>query len=282
MTASKHENLWAALVAARAEYDPLVKDKSVNAGKFSYTYADLASLLEAVTPALCKHGVVIYQAPTVLGDGIVLVSKLVHGDTGESVQDMLPLPGNADMQKLGSAISYARRYLLMAQLGVAAEDDDGKAASSADNGKAAQRTTQTRQTQQRPQKQTTEATGQPTDEDCDKFMIWARKQNSDGGPCTEDQYKYLAGIINGITGQTTHKDVLKLLLARDVSSENVPSYAVTGKLLEWLPSELGSAREKTKRVNENYKPQYAACIRKLHEMVMKNSGQQKLMEEEEK
>jgi hypothetical protein len=128
---------------------------------------------------------------------------------------------------------------------------------------------------QRPQNQATEATEQPTEEDCSKFITWARKQDRDGGPCTDDQYKYL----DGITSQTTHKDVLKLLLGRDVSSENVPSAAVTKKLLDWLPAEIGSERQNTKRTNENYKPQYAACIRKLHETVIENSGQKKLIEE---
>ncbi len=119
----------------------------------------------------------------------------------------------------------------------------------------------------------------PTDGQCSQFITWARKQDRDGGPCTDDQYKYLVGVINGITGQTTHKDVLKLMLGRDVSSENVPSYALTDKLLDWLPAELGNEKQNTKRANENYNPQYAACVRKLHETIMENSGQKKLIEE---
>jgi hypothetical protein len=62
---------------------------------------------------------------------------LVHTSGGRVATGPLPMPAPNDPQKVGSAITYARRYALMATLGLAAEDDDGQAAKPAPSRPAA-------------------------------------------------------------------------------------------------------------------------------------------------
>ena len=54
---------------------------------------------------------------------------LVDSETGEKIENITPLTENPDPQKMGSAITYFRRYSLQSLLGLQAEDDDGNKAS---------------------------------------------------------------------------------------------------------------------------------------------------------
>ncbi len=284
---TKHTDVWTAFAAAQAEFK--APAKSGKNPHFHSEYSTLGDIFAATMSSLHCHGLCFTQIMQIDDSGPILISRIVmHDNPNDWIQSITPLVIDPNPQKFGSLLSYMKRYAAAAMFAVVdGMDDDGEAASSEERGTTSQRTTQTCKTQQRPQNQSAEATGQNasvealTDEDSSKFITWARNQDREGGPCTEDQYKYLVDVINGITGQTTHKDVLKLLLGRDVSSENVPSYALTTKLLDWLTSSTGSEKQNTWRANENYNPQYAACIRKLHETVMENSGQHKLIEEAE-
>jgi len=105
----------------------------------------------------------------------------------------------------------------------------------------------------------------PSDEQCQKFAEWARKKDRDpnSGPCSDEQYGYLAGVIDEISGQTTHKAVLSRLFGREISSESVPAFNVVSRLLDWLPETRGQNDEK--EPNPDYNSAYAACIRKLLE-----------------
>ena len=58
-----------------------------------------------------------------------MVSRISDISTGEFLEASIKLPELNDMQKLGSAITYARRYTLGSLLAMAAEDDDGNSAS---------------------------------------------------------------------------------------------------------------------------------------------------------
>lgn len=104
-----------------------------NGGEYSYTYADLAAVLEAIRKPLSEAGLAVIQSPMSSEAGYALVSRVVHAESGEWAQSILPLPlpPNADAKALGSAVTYARRYALVSLLGLATEDDDGTAASEA-------------------------------------------------------------------------------------------------------------------------------------------------------
>ncbi len=83
-----------------------------------------------LTPELSKNGIAVVQslgAAASTGAPFV-VTRLVHS-SGQFFQSECPVVGATDMQKLGSAITYARRYSLSAICSIAAdEDDDGNAA----------------------------------------------------------------------------------------------------------------------------------------------------------
>ena len=69
----------------------------------------------------------------------VVKTILNHGATDTQVECAVPLIlGKQDMQGFGSAMTYARRYGLMAMAGIAPEDDDGNAAAKSAPNKAQQ------------------------------------------------------------------------------------------------------------------------------------------------
>jgi hypothetical protein len=129
--------LATALAAAQLKYEPLVARQVADAEKYKYTYADLAAVLAAIQPALATQGIAIVQGvsmqrPQGSSGLIVLVeTRLLHA-SGEWIATTLKLPsGEVAPQKVGSLVSYLRRYGLLAMAGVAAEDDDGKQAQDA-------------------------------------------------------------------------------------------------------------------------------------------------------
>lgn len=127
------KNVHSAILKAQQAFDPVLKD-AVNPA-FRSRYATLSSVLAAVEPAMFKHGLLMLGSlrsePLDSGGIIIYVGlDIIHADSGEKVAAELGLlPAKLDPQGIGSAISYGRRYLLMTMLGLAAEDDDGNAAS---------------------------------------------------------------------------------------------------------------------------------------------------------
>lgn len=116
------ENLAKALAAFQKELPKVGKDKTAKMGSYSYTYADLASLTHTVLPLLTKHGLSFVAAPRQTENGYELAGILLH-TSGEQIEGALPLYGRQP-QEIGSAITYARRYLLGCLTGVVTEDDD--------------------------------------------------------------------------------------------------------------------------------------------------------------
>jgi len=93
-------------------------------------YADLASCINAAKEPLSQNGLAVIQATAIQDGKTVLVTTLCHS-SGEWVKSVYPVnPVKVDPQGMGSAITYARRYSLSAIIGLAADDDDGQAASS--------------------------------------------------------------------------------------------------------------------------------------------------------
>ena len=92
---------------------------------FKSKYADINSALQQLQPLFKKHGIVIKQ-PT--RDGKVF-TILTCVETGQYVFSELEIPVNDDPQKVGSTITYYRRYTLIGLLGLNTEDDDGNMAS---------------------------------------------------------------------------------------------------------------------------------------------------------
>jgi hypothetical protein len=118
----------AAFVAAKRDFAPALKT-STNP-HFKNRYVDLAGCLEAVNDALLTHGIAVYQETFDVQDGVTVETCFLH-ESGETLRmGRLHVPAlKHDPQGYGSALTYARRYSLMAACGIAAEDDDGNAGS---------------------------------------------------------------------------------------------------------------------------------------------------------
>lgn len=97
---------------------------------FKSKYADLSSVIEAIKEPLLNNDIAYSQTLESDDDRNYVRTSLIH-KSGQSISGrMLIKPTKDDMQGLGSAITYARRYGLQAITGLPAEDDDGNAASA--------------------------------------------------------------------------------------------------------------------------------------------------------
>lgn len=123
-----NKELAAAFIAAKKKFAPALK-ASTNP-HFKSKYADLAACIEAVDDAFLESGICMYQETMECQDGIIIETILLHesGDGLRCGKLFVPAP-KKDPQGFGSALTYARRYSLMAAVGIAPEDDDGNAAS---------------------------------------------------------------------------------------------------------------------------------------------------------
>lgn len=128
MEASK--NISAAFVKAQKAFAPALKTS--NNPHFKSKYADLAACVEAVIDALNSNGIAVIQRPVLCDNGVTVETVFVH-ESGETLSGgVLHVPAQKqDAQGYGSALTYARRYCLMAACGIAPEDDDGNAAVAA-------------------------------------------------------------------------------------------------------------------------------------------------------
>ena len=122
------KNIAAAFVKAQRAFGPALKT-STNP-HFKSKYADLANCVEAVVDALNANGIALMQRTFECKDGVMVETVFVH-ESGEVMEcGMLHVPaGKQDPQGYGSALTYARRYSLLAATGLAPEDDDGNHAS---------------------------------------------------------------------------------------------------------------------------------------------------------
>jgi hypothetical protein len=131
MSAKDTTTLYTALLAAQRAMGPVKKDASNPA--FRSKYASLQSILDTIEQPLWDNGLVLVQRfePSVNRDP-VLITEIIHAASGERITSALDVVGKdrTDPQKVGSAITYARRYSLLALLGLTPEeDDDGNAAA---------------------------------------------------------------------------------------------------------------------------------------------------------
>jgi hypothetical protein len=118
----------AAFVRAQAGFGAALKT-STNP-HFRSRYADLSACVEAVIDSLHKNGFALMQKTHECESGVAVETILMH-ESGEQIGGgILRVPASKqDPQGYGSALTYARRYSLMAVCGIAPEDDDGNAAS---------------------------------------------------------------------------------------------------------------------------------------------------------
>jgi hypothetical protein len=94
-------------------------------------YADINSIIDTVEPILLDHGLLLIQP--IIDDKVYTI--IVDIETGDKIESYLTLPAITDVQRLGGACTYFRRYTLVNLLSLQAIDDDGHQASRAPKAK---------------------------------------------------------------------------------------------------------------------------------------------------
>lgn len=118
------KDLLAALSKAQAVMRGAKEDS--NNPFFKSKYADLSSVWAAARDALTSHGLSVMQ-PLVYIDGIQYLDTILGHSSGQWVQSRMLIPdGIKNPQDLGKVITYFRRYMLAAIVGVCPEDDDAE------------------------------------------------------------------------------------------------------------------------------------------------------------
>lgn len=130
----ENKNIYIKLKELQTSIDKIRKTK--NNPYFKNKYADINLILDAISDKLLENGLVILQAPQA---NLTLKTEIIDVETSEKIISETPLIGCNDMQKLGSAITYARRYAIVSMLCLEQEDDDGNKASGKDVKKPAEK-----------------------------------------------------------------------------------------------------------------------------------------------
>lgn len=118
-----------ALTSFQKNTPKITKDKKATVptktgASYSYDYADLASIWDKIRGSLADNGLSVIQSPTTLSAEPALTTVVAH-ESGQWVEDTMPLKITQDTpQGQGSAITYARRYMLCAMLGIVADGDN--------------------------------------------------------------------------------------------------------------------------------------------------------------
>lgn len=123
MTKANQTNIGMKLLAVQKEIGVVTKG-AVNPF-FNSKYVEINSLLQAITPILQKHGVLLTQPLTSIEGKPAITTSLQDVESGTHLSSTTPIPDIQDPQKMGAAITYFRRYGILSVLGLGAEDKDG-------------------------------------------------------------------------------------------------------------------------------------------------------------
>lgn len=127
-----------AIAEFKANPPEIIKDSKVDfdtqKGKVNYRYANLANVIEKVTPELSKHGLTISWRTS--QNGKISVTCRISHELGHYEETTLSADADNSgsknaIQAMGSAITYMQRYSCLALLGLACSDadDDGRSTS---------------------------------------------------------------------------------------------------------------------------------------------------------
>lgn len=132
MTAvEKPKTIEEVLLRLQQERPILAKTKTGQVGQQKTRYADLVQVNEVVLKLLNDMETIWTCRPTVVNGVFLLVYSLKHVPSNSEITGTWPLGATDNPQRMGSAVTYGRRYALLAVTGIVAEDedDDGAAAS---------------------------------------------------------------------------------------------------------------------------------------------------------
>ena len=140
---AKEMEFNAAMAAAKGDFETIVKNRVVAFGKTNYRYEDLASVLDAVEPALKANGLNVRFTAEQPAPGKLRVTCIITHSGGHKEMTSLEAGDDTSGQKnphqaVGSAVTYLQRYTVKLALGLAASmDDDGRGGNGGDAPSAA-------------------------------------------------------------------------------------------------------------------------------------------------
>ena len=115
---------------AKAQGELVNPPKSKVNPHFNSRYVDLSDGLDVIRKTFSKNGLAVIQGTAFENDITILTTRILH-KSGQWMEWNYPVSGLDTHQKMGSAMTYARRYALFSIVGVAGEDDDDGNAASA-------------------------------------------------------------------------------------------------------------------------------------------------------
>ena len=123
------EAYFEAIAQFKRDCPRIKKDATANAGQYSYSYATLDGILDTVDPLLSQVGLTVSWKQKHEGNAVhascLITHKLGHQEESGFVAVPFETTGRMNpAQRVGSAATYAKRYSLLAVLGLAPEDDD--------------------------------------------------------------------------------------------------------------------------------------------------------------
>ncbi len=131
---SEERTLFDRLLAAQKKIGVIAKGK-VNP-YFNSKYTDINALIDMIKPIFNEEGLLILQPLSNVNGRPAISTIIMHGS--EKIESTFTIPDIDNPQKLGGAITYGRRYMLISLICGGAEDDDGNAASQPSAPKKAQ------------------------------------------------------------------------------------------------------------------------------------------------
>lgn len=118
--------IFSALAKAQAEID-VAGENSTNP-HFKSKFASLVDIVRASRPALTKHGLSVFNQIITDAQGDNYMCCLLGHSSGQWIETRIKMQPSPDIQKFGAAITYLRRYMYSAIVGVVSSegDDDGE------------------------------------------------------------------------------------------------------------------------------------------------------------
>ena len=128
------ENYGHALAAFQAQCPQIVKRRQIDlGGGKGPLFASLDDIHEVIKPILAANGLAVRYSAEMTDSGQMRATCFIrHGRHEEASEVTLPVPTQMrvnDCQKMGAALSYAKRYALCAALNIVVTDEDNDAAT---------------------------------------------------------------------------------------------------------------------------------------------------------
>tara|TARA_R110000851_G_C12850518_1_gene542745 strand:- start:85 stop:681 length:597 start_codon:yes stop_codon:yes gene_type:complete len=121
------KSLAGKIVNVQSSVGKLTKDQDGYISR--YKFFDINQLLAELQPHLIEQGLAVLQPLTNLNGLPAIRTIVIDKDSGESIESTICFADDLDPQKVGSKITYYRRYSLQSMFGLQAEDDDAHTAT---------------------------------------------------------------------------------------------------------------------------------------------------------